>query len=450
MILGPRLVIAGTHSGAGKTTIATGLMAAFGRRGVKVASAKVGPDFIDPSYHALATGRPGRNLDPWMCGPDAMGSLAGRAASDAELLVIEGVMGLFDGAQDAAPSSTADVAALLDAPVVLVVDAAGLSQSIAAVVHGYNTSDPRVGVAGVICNRVGSARHLDILRSALEQVQVPLLGALGRDDVFSWRDRHLGLVPVVERPGAVRTALDHLADAIERDCDLDAISRVATTAREMPVGEPELPEPVTRVRVAVASGRAFSFMYTDNLEALASAGAELVSFDPCEDRRLPPDCKALVVGGGFPEVYVGALADNTELLTDVRRRVDDGLVVWAECGGLLWLADDLDGRSMAGVIPTSARMTDRLTLGYRRATTMAPSPLGRSGLGLRGHEFHYSTVVAEGDGLELTAPTGTTRGGWARPGLLASYLHLHLGAAPELATAFARAAAGSPEEDRSR
>ncbi len=450
MVLGPRLVIAGTRSGAGKTTVATGLMAAFARRGVKVASAKVGPDFIDPGYHALATGRPARNLDPWICGPDAMGPLAGRAARDADVLLIEGVMGMFDGAHDGAPSSTADVACLLDAPVVLVVDVSGLSQSIAAVVHGYATLDRRVRVAGVICNRVGSARHGDLLRGALEHARVPLLGALARDDAFSWRDRHLGLVPVVEQPDDVRGALDHLARAIERDCDLDAIARVAASARELPVDEPPLPQPVAPVRVAVASGRAFSFMYTDNLEALAATGAELAPFDPCHDRRLPPDCAALVAGGGFPEAYTDALADNTELLADVRRRVEEGLVVWAECGGLLWLAEQLDGRSMAGVVPTTATMTDRLTLGYRRATTTAASPLGPRGLELRGHEFHYSAVTPPGDSLELASPGHTATGGWARSGLLASYLHLHLGAAPELAGAFTRRAAATREQELRR
>ena len=441
MILGPRVVIAGTHSGVGKTTVATGVMAAFARRGLRVASAKVGPDFIDPGYHALATGRPGRNLDAWMSGPDAIGPLAGRAARGRELLVVEGVMGLFDGAADGTPSSTADVAELLDAPVVLVVDASGLSQSIAAVVHGFATLDRRARVAGVICNRVGSARHVEMLRDALAPLGVPLLGTLRRDDAFTWRDRHLGLVPVVEDPDAVRGALDRLADAIERDCDLAALARLADAAPARPVDEPPLPEPVASVRVAVAAGRAFSFLYQDNVEALAAAGAELVPFDPCQDRQLPPDCRGLVAGGGFPEVYGAELADNTPLLADVGRRVASGLVVWAECGGLLWLADQMDGRPMAGVVPTVAHMTGRLTLGYRQARTTAASPLGPASLELRGHEFHYSSVDPPGPALAGARPADPPISGWARPGLLASYLHLHLGAAPGLAAAFVAAAA---------
>ena len=438
--LGPRLVIAGTHSGVGKTTVATGLMAAFVRRARRVASAKVGPDFIDPGYHALATGRPGRNLDAWMSGPAAIGPLAGRAARSADLLVVEGVMGMFDGAHDGTPSSTADVARLLAAPIVLVVDASGLGQSIAAMVQGFAAFDPRVRVAGVICNRVGSPRHAEILRTALASIDVALLGTLGRDDAFAWRDRHLGLVPVVEHPDVVRGALERLARAVERDCDLETIARLAAAAPGLPVDEPVLPAPVAPVRVALAAGRAFSFMYQDNLEALCAAGAELVPFDPCEDPQLPADCRALVAGGGFPEVYASDLADNRALLGDVGRRIADGLVVWAECGGLLWLARSLEGRPMAGVVPTDGCMTQRLALGYRHARATVASPLGPPGLELRGHEFHYSSVSPPDAALVNVDPTGPPISSWARPDLLASYLHLHLGATPELATAFVGAA----------
>ncbi len=443
-MLGPRVVVAGTHSGVGKTTVATGLLAAFARRGVRVASAKVGPDFIDPGYHALATGRPGRNLDPWLCGPDAIGPLAGRAARGADLLVVEGVMGLFDGAADRSASSTADVAVLLDAPIVLVVDASGLSHSVAAVVHGFASLDPRVRVGGVICNRVGSPRHAAMLRDALASLDVPLLGALGRDDAFRWRDRHLGLVPVVEHPARVRAALDKLADVVERDCDLEALAALAGRVPALAVDDPPLPEPVARVQVAVAAGRAFSFQYEDNLEAIAAAGAELVPFDPCLDRQLPDRCAGLVAGGGFPEVYAGELADNAPLLADVRRRIGDGLVVWAECGGLLWLSRAVDGHPMAGIVPTTAQLTDRLTLGYRHARTTAASPLGPAGLELRGHEFHYSSVTPSGGGLASDEAGQPPVGGWARPDLLASYLHVHLGAAPTLAASFVRAAASRP------
>jgi cobyrinic acid a,c-diamide synthase len=438
MQLGPRVVVAGTHSGVGKTSVATGLMAAFARRGMAIAGAKVGPDFIDPGYHAVATGRPGRNLDPWMCGVDAIVPLAARAAHGAALLVVEGVMGMFDGARDGGPSSTADVAALLDAPVVLVVDAHGLGQSVAAIVQGFRGFDTRAHIAGVVCNRVGSDRHAELLRDALAGAGLPLLGALRRDDAFSWRDRHLGLVPVVEQRADVGRALDRLASAIERDCDLDGIERIARSAPTRITPAPDAPPRVGSARVAVATGRAFSFAYEDNLEALHAAGAEIVPFDPCVDEALPERCDAVVAGGGFPEVYATALTDNTPLLRDVQSRVAQGMVVWAECGGLLWLADELDGHAMAGVVPTAATMTSRLTLGYRHACTTTPSPLGPAGTELRGHEFHYSSVEPRGDAFEGLGATGAPPPGWANPRLLASYLHVHLGGAPALAATFLR------------
>jgi cobyrinic acid a,c-diamide synthase len=441
MILGSRVVVAGTSSGVGKTTVACGLMAAFTRRGVRTGAAKVGPDFIDPGYHSLATARPPRNLDPWLCGLDAIGSLAGRAASGTELLVVEGVMGLFDGAVDGEPSSTADVAAHLEAPIVLVVDASGVGRSIAAIVHGFASLDRRVRIGGVIANRVGSPRHTDILRAGLDSIGVPLLGALPRDEAFEWRDRHLGLVPVVERRDVIVAALDRVADAIERTCDLDAIARLAATAPSMTVDAPILPEPTCAARIAVATGRAFSFTYADNLEALCAAGAELIPFDPCDDERLPERCDAVVVGGGFPEVYAESLADNTALLHDVRGRAAAGTVIWAECGGLLWLAETLDGRALAGVLPTHATMTQRLTLGYRRVRARSASPLGPRGLELRGHEFHYSCVDPAGDGLEPLAPPAPAPATWATPRVFASYLHVHLGAAPEIARSVVRCAA---------
>ncbi len=444
MILGPRIVVAGTHSGVGKTTVATGLMAALAASGRRVASAKVGPDFIDPGYHAVATGRPGRNLDSWICGAGAIPGLAARAAQGADLLVVEGVMGLFDGAAEPAPNgalptaSTAEVAALLDAPVVLVVDAASMSGSVAALVHGFMTLDQRVDLAGVILNRVGSDGHEVLLREALAPLGVAVLGVLRRDDAFAWRDRHLGLVPVVERRAEVVTSVRRLSDAVAAGCDLEALMALASSARPLTLEPPASPSTAAgaRVRVAVAAGPAFSFSYPDNLEALEAAGAELLPFDPLEDASLPAGAEALVAGGGFPEVFAAALAANEPLLADVATRVGAGLVTWAECGGLLWLSRSLDGQKLAGAIEADAVMTDRLSLGYRAATTTAPSPLGPAGSALRGHEFHYSTIEPAGVGLDLAGRFGGGRAGWLAAHLFASYLHLHLGAAPELAERF--------------
>jgi cobyrinic acid a,c-diamide synthase len=443
-VLGPRLVVAGTHSGVGKTTVATGLLAALRRAGHRPAGAKVGPDFIDPGYHALACGRPPRNLDAWLCGPEVIPALAGRAADGADVLVVEGVMGLFDGSADGTLSSTADVARLIDAPVVLVVDAGAMSGSVAALVHGYATLDPRVRLGGVVLNQVGSPAHEVQLREALVPLGYPVLGALRRDDRLTWRDRHLGLVPVAERPAVVTEALDRLAAAVAEQIDLEAVLRLAATAPPLRVGAVPLPAPPDfrhlasaaggaaggRLRIAVAAGAAFTFTYTDTLDALVAAGVEPVPFDPLRDEALPEAVDGLIAGGGFPEVYAADLAANRPMLDDVRRRISDGLPTWAECGGLLWLCRTLDGRAMAGVVPADAEMTGRLTLGYRTATVTAPSPIGAPGAVLRGHEFHYSTVSPAGDALLFRSRFGERPDGFATPTLLATYLHHHPGGDP--------------------
>ncbi|HWW54658.1 MAG TPA: cobyrinate a,c-diamide synthase [Acidimicrobiales bacterium] len=445
--LGPRLVVAGTSSGVGKTSIATGLMAALCRQGLRVGAAKVGPDYIDPGFHALATGRPGRNLDAWMCGAEAMAPLAGRAAVGCDVLVIEGVMGLFDGAADGATASTADIARLLDAPVVLVVDASKMSGSVAALVHGFAALDPRTQLAGVILNRVASDGHETMLRDALAPVGVPVVGALRRDARLAWPARHLGLVPVAERPAEIARTIESLADAVSGACDLGLLMAIARTAPERvvapPASAPAALPAGRRIPVALAAGPAFSFLYPDNLEHLVEAGAELVAFDPTSDSALPEGVAGLYAGGGFPEVFAEHLADNAALLDDVRRRVADGLVTWAECGGLLWLCQALDEHRMAGVVPAKATMSDRLTLGYRRAVVRVANPLAAVGTELRGHEFHYSTVSPAGEALELAGRFGSGAGGFASPTLLATYLHLHLASNPALATSFVATAAGA-------
>jgi cobyrinic acid a,c-diamide synthase len=445
--LGPRLVVAGTHSGVGKTTVATGLLAALRGAGHRPAAAKVGPDFIDPGYHAVACGRAPRNLDAWMCGADAVAPLAARAGDGADLLIVEGVMGLFDGSSERGPdstaSSTADIAALLGAPVVLVVDAKAMSGSVAALVSGYAAFDPRIRVAGVILNRVGSDGHEILLREALAPLGIPVLGALRTDDRLTWRDRHLGLVPVAEHPDAVSAALDRLAAAVREHVDLDAVVRLARTAPAATTDGVALPGRVapegTTVTVAVAAGAAFTFTYADTLDALAAAGVAAVPFDPAHDPALPDGIAGLVAGGGFPEVHAAALAANRPLLADVRARVAGGLPTWAECGGLLWLCRELDGRALVGAVPAGARMTDRLTLGYRRATAAADSPVGPAGASLRGHEFHYSAVEPTGEALRLASRWGERHDGYATPTLLATYLHVHPGGDPTPVARFARA-----------
>lgn len=439
MQLGPRLVVAGTHSGVGKTTIATGLMAAFRQAGHKVASAKVGPDFIDPGYHALATGRPPRNLDPWICGPDVIPSLAARAATDSDLLVVEGVMGLFDGAVDGSPASTADVAKILDAPIVLVVDAASMSSSVAALVRGYRDHDPSLHIAGVILNQVGSDHHVTLLTEALAAIDVPVFGALRRNEDLSWRDRHLGLVPVQEQGDSVRLGIERLGTIVSRECDLLGLRRVAKAASVLQVAAPPLPSYVGDARIAVAGGRAFTFLYRDNLEALEAAGAELVSFDPLSDEHLPPAIDGLLIGGGFPEVFAQRLAENEPLLAAVGEAVAGGLPTWAECGGLLWLSEALNGRDLIGSVPARGMMSSRLTLGYREATVNAANPVAEVGSTLRGHEFHYSKLEPSGEALQLSSRFSERLEGFATPSLLATYLHQHLGGDHRPASVFVQA-----------
>lgn len=440
--LGPRIVIAGTHSGVGKTTVATGIMAALTTRGLRVSSAKVGPDFIDPSYHALATGRPPCSLDVFLSGESLVPLLAADASQNADVLIVEGVMGLFDGSSvPGIDGSTASVSRLLEAPVILVVDASAMSGSVAAIVHGFATLDPRVRLGGVILNRVASAGHEELLREALEPLQLPVLGAIHRDDALMWQERHLGLVPVAEAPEKIKASIMSLSQRITRALDLDAImvlARSTPTRNLAPV--PHAAE-VGRCRIAVCSGPAFSFVYPENLELLRQAGAEIVSFDPLQETRLPEGCDALYAGGGFPEVYAAALATNAPLLNDVRNHLASGLVTWAECGGYIWLCDSLDGNRMTGALPgVHARMTETLSLGYRDATTRSETFFGPVGTHLRGHEFHRSNVSPAGDALDMSGRFGSARAGYASPHLFASYLHQHLSASPELAERFVLAA----------
>lgn len=448
-LLGSRIVVAGTHSGVGKTTVATGLMAALSSRGLRVSAAKVGPDFIDPGFHQLATGRPGRNLDPWISGVDSIGPLAARAAADSDLLVIEGVMGLFDGSVDGTPSSTADVAELLDAPIVLVVDGSAMSASVAALVRGFRDHRPSLNLAGVILNRVGSPHHQELLVDALDSVGVATLGCLRRREDLVWRDRHLGLVPVAENRRVAADSVSRLAAVVEKGCDLDKIAAIASSAkpqihRSVRGAESTLVSDASAapVRIAVADGPAFTFTYQDNIDALRAAGAEVLPFDPLFDERLPVDIDGLIVGGGFPEVFAERLSANVALRRDVRSRLDAGLVTWVECGGLLWLASSVDAHDMVASIDTVAAMGSRLTLGYREVSVHISNPVAAAGTQLRGHEFHYSSTNPEGDAFTLESRFSTRQEGFASETLLATYLHQHLGDHPEPAQRFVETCRG--------
>jgi cobyrinic acid a,c-diamide synthase len=446
----PRLVIAAPSSGSGKTTVATGLMAAFAARGLAVSPHKVGPDYIDPGYHALATGRVGRNLDAYLCGPELVGPLFLHGARGCDIAVVEGVMGLYDGAAgEGELASTAHVAKLLRAPVVLVVDASSQSRSVAALVHGFASWDPEVRVGGVILNKVASDRHEELLREALEQAGVPVLGVLRRAAQVSTPSRHLGLVPVAERQGAAVGAVAAMAAQVADGCDLGALEALARAAGAVPGGSapwtpaspahhPTRSDEKRAPVVAVAGGPAFTFSYAENTELLTAAGAEVVVFDPLRDEELPDGTAGLVIGGGFPEVYAAELSANEPLRKAVAALADSGAPVAAECAGLLYLCRELDGLPMCGVLDAGARMTERLTLGYRDAVAVGDSVLAAAGTRMRGHEFHR-TVVEPGAGTEpawgVRAPRPRVEG-FVQRGVHASYLHTHWASEPGVARRF--------------
>jgi cobyrinic acid a,c-diamide synthase len=489
----PRVVVAGTSSGAGKTSVACGLIAALRSRGHVVQGFKVGPDYIDPSYHALASGRPGRNLDAFLSGPELIAPLVLHGAQGADIAVIEGVMGLFDGASGRGElASTAHVAKLLDAPVLLVLDAASMARSAAAIVHGYRTFDPDVEIAGVIVNKVGSDHHVELLREAIEPLGVPVVGALRRDDRVAAPERHLGLVPAGEREARTGAAIEALREAVLARVDLDAIVALARSApplegeawspvrsgaaapvriaNEQPALSPAvadaaqaLQEPHHAATIAIARGSAFSFHYEENLELLRAAGATLAPFDPTRDGALPEGSTALILAGGFPEIFGAELSANVALREEIAAFARAGRPVLAECGGLLYLCEELDGLPMCGVLPARGRMAGRLSIGYREATAQRDSTLWRAGEAIRGHEFHYSAVDQAGgrgtNGVSDLGDAGAGAGGAAwelaargtvRPeglvagGVHASYLHVHWAAFPHAARRLVEAASREP------
>ncbi len=453
----PRIVIAAPASGHGKTTIAIGLMAALRNAGYVVSGHKVGPDYIDPGYHSLATGRPGRNLDPHLVGEHRLVPLLLHGAAtpeQADIAVIEGVMGLFDGAIGREGfASTAHVAGVVRAPVILVVDISSASRTHAAVVHGLATFDTSVRIAGVILNKGASARHSGEVVSALEATGIPVLGVLDRDVGVAAPSRHLGLVPAQEREDA-RAALDLLAARIASAIDLDEVVRIARGATDLPSTpwDPEqelvpfdLPSPAGRPVVAVAGGRAFTFRYAETDELLRAAGLQPVIFDPISDGALPAGTQGIYLGGGFPEVHADGLAANTAMRESLRAAIDAGVPTVAECAGLLYLADTVDGAGMVGVIPAGARMTPKLTLSYRTAISPADSLLAPAGFRSTGHEFHRTTVEPASGATAAWLLDGVPAGfsedpaGTGRPTLHASYLHTHWAGYPSMAAAFAHA-----------
>ncbi|WP_218027937.1 cobyrinate a,c-diamide synthase [Streptomyces marincola] len=445
----PRLLVSAPASGQGKTTVATGLMAALRAAGHEVSGHKVGPDYIDPGYHALATGRPGRNLDPHLVGAERIVPLLLHGAAGAHVAVIEGVMGLHDGRLGTAGfASSAHVAALTRTPVVLVVDIAGQSRSAAAVALGMAAYDAGVDVAGVVLNRAGSARNTAEIHRALERAGLPVLGVVPREDGLFTPSRHLGLVPAAER-AEPEQLVARLGERMARHLDLDGLLAVARAAPGLGAAPWDPGREVVapgggRPVVAVAGGRAFTFRYAETEELLTAAGCAVVPFDPLTDTALPPHTRGIYLGGGFPEVYAADLAANRALLHDLRAAVRGGVPTVAECAGLLYLAASLDGAPMAGVLPTETAMTDRLTLRYPVATAAADSLLTRAGEQVTGHEFHRTRAVPAAGSPAAWRVDGEATG-FASATCHASYLHVHWAGHPRLAQRFADAVhAASP------
>lgn len=454
----PRLLLAAPMSGSGKTTITAGLIAALTARGLTIAPFKCGPDYIDPGYHALAAGRACFNLDAWLTPPDQIAGILARRSAGADLAIIEGVMGLFDGySGDDDTGSSAHVARLTATPVVIVLDARAMARTAAALVAGLRDFDRRLTVAGVILNRVGSPRHARMVQDAIEgSVGVPVLGFLTRDETLTLPERHLGLIPVAE-PGRWQAWLNEARARVEATVDLERVMALAHTAPPLDASAITLPLLETAARsmapvIAVARDEAFSFLYEDNLDLLRAAGATIAFFSPLRDTMLPEGTAAIYLCGGFPELYAEPLSANRALMRAIRAAVDAGMPVYAECGGLMYLTEaitDAAGQTfpMVGALAGRSVMTPRLTLGYRTARAECDTWLWRKGETLRGHEFHYSAWESRPERLpwlysclpDALRPATFAEGAVIN-NTLASYIHVHFLACPQAAQRFVAAA----------
>ncbi|WP_294145356.1 cobyrinate a,c-diamide synthase [uncultured Selenomonas sp.] len=457
----PRIVIAGTQSGSGKTTLVTGLLAALRARELSVQSYKVGPDYIDPGFHALASGRPAHNLDTWLVPAAKLPALFLAEAGDADIAVIEGVMGLYDGGRKGV-SSTAEIAKLLDAPVLLTIDCKSMGASAAAIALGFKSYDPDVNIAGVLLNRLGSATHETMIRTAMEAISMPVLGAIHRDDALHLPERHLGLTPTTEVEAA--ETVRKMGEAVGRQVDVEGIVALAKKAVTFENPDASLPsqsslrmtappegEPLAHpLRLAVAQDAAFSFYYESSLAVLERLGATLVPFSPLKDAALPDGISGLLIGGGFPEMFASDLAANATMRQSIREAADADLPIYAECGGYMYLLEDLvdfDGKAhpMCGVFPGRAAMTKKLQMvGYVTAKMQWDTILGPAGTELRGHEFHFSQELEREEPVRPYTFTklrnGATYGaGQQRGNVLGSYLHIHFAGCPGAAGHFVEA-----------
>ncbi|WP_019119450.1 cobyrinate a,c-diamide synthase [Brevibacillus massiliensis] len=436
-----RIVIAGTGSGVGKTTLTIGLMAALQRRGLVVQGFKCGPDYIDPSYHTAVTGRVSRNLDSWMLPEDAVKEVFARGSSGADISLIEGVMGFFDGKNPANnDGSTAHISQITESPVLLVVNCHSMARSVAAIVKGFQHFAEGIRIAGVIANKVGSVGHYRIVKTAVEQeCGIPVVGYLLREAGIAIPERHLGLIPSLER-GELDGFFAKLADLISETVDLDQLLAIAEApeldAKPVLFATPPAPK---RVKIAVAKDAAFHFYYPENLELLEHYGAQCVYFSPLAGETVPAGVQGLYLGGGFPEEFASTLSSGESVLASIRQAVQSGLPTLAECGGFMYLTEEIettDGSRypMAGVIPGKVTMQTRLAaLGYREIFGRAGNFLLGADAAARGHEFHYSTFAARGEftpAYETKGMRGAKQEGYLAGNLVAGYTHFHFGSNP--------------------
>ncbi|MCL1466405.1 cobyrinate a,c-diamide synthase [Argonema galeatum] len=448
------LIIAGERSGVGKTTVTLALLASLKRRNLNVQSFKVGPDYIDPMFHQYVTGLPCRNLDPVLTNLSYPQQCFARHTQGVEYALVEGVMGLFDGVkgygEESQPrtiheASTAHIAHLLNLPVVLVIDCSRLSGSVAALAHGYRSFDPSIKLAGVVLNRVGSDRHLELLKDALEPLNLPILGVLRRQDNITIGDRHLGLVPTAELP-QLDIIIDRLAHLGDTCFDWEQLLPLLRCKKELPIPNFQSKIQNPKSKIAIACDRAFNFYYADNLELLEQLGAQLVPWSPLTDPEIPAGVQGLYFGGGFPEIFAQELSSNCSARNAVRAAILSGMPTYAECGGLMYLCEqivDFNGQSwpMIGVLPTTAVMGERLTLGYRQATALQDSPLLPAGATVWGHEFHRSSLskAPETPLFEVrgyNSQSLPTQEGWQLQQVHASYVHLHFAGSPQIPSRF--------------
>jgi cobyrinic acid a,c-diamide synthase len=448
-------LIAGTASGVGKTTAALAITAALRRRGYMVQPFKGGPDFLDTGHHTRISGRNARNLDTWMLSADANRDVLRRASQGADVLLVEGMMGLYDGKDGTTETgSSAEIAKLLKLPVVLVLDAGKTARSIAAVVLGFELFDPEISLAGVILNRVAGDRHFRMLEAAIQSAcKTPVLGWLPREPAVAIPERHLGLQTVEESGAgeALETLIDTLASLAEKHLDLSRLLKLQCGLEEMSGTLPAFANTVDRIRIGIARDPAFSFYYEDNFDLLQQNGADLVPFSPMHDRRLPEDLDALYLGGGYPELYTAQIGGNTAMLSAVRDFVVSGRPVYAECGGMIFLSRQItlrDGIShrLAGILPFDIEMTDKLVdFGYVTVELSSDCLLGRAGAHIRGHSFHYSRIsnvrnVATNYRIAYSLSGRMENEGYRLGNVLASYVHLHFRANQEIARSFVDAA----------